>query len=79
MTAIPWIMQRLRSKACAAMFDLFGERVPDHVCLHLVRRWDNPQPGLAFVPLGRNSEDILDACDETHGPGIPRVIDIDKE
>ena len=71
--------QRLWQGFVPAMFDLFGERVPDHVCLHLVRRWDNPQPGLAFVPLGRNSEDILDACDETHGPGIPRVIDIDKE
>lgn len=71
--------QRLWQGFVPAMFDLFGERVPDHVCLHLVRRWDNPQPGLAFVPLGRNSEDILDACDETHGPGIPCVIDIDKE
>lgn len=71
--------QRLWQGFVPAMFDLFGERVPDHVCLHLVRRWDNPQPGSAFVPLGRNSEDILDACDETHGPSIPRVIDIDKE
>ena len=71
--------QRLWQGFVPAMFDLFGEQVPDHVCLHLVRRWDNPQPGLAFVPLGRNSEDILDACDETHGPSIPRVIDIDKE
>lgn len=71
--------RRLWQGFVPAMFDLFGERVPDHVCLHLVRRWDNPQPGLAFVPLGRNSEDILDACDETHGPSIPRVIDIDKE
>lgn len=73
------IGQRLWQGFVPAMFDLFGEQVPDHVCLHLVRRWDNPQPGLAFVPLGRNSEDILDACDETHGPSIPRVIDIDKE
>ena len=71
--------QRLWQGFVPAMFDLFGERVPDHVCLHLVRRWDNPQPGLAFVPLGRNSEDILDACDETHGLSIPCVIDIDKE
>lgn len=59
-----------------AMFDLFGEQVPDRVCLHLVRRRDNPQPGLAFVPLGRSRDEILDAFDETHGSSIPRVVDI---
>ena len=73
------IGSRLWQGFVPAMFDLFGEQSPDHICLHLVRRRDNPQPGLTFVPLGRNSADILDACDETHGPSIPRVIDIDKE
>ena len=62
-----------------AMFDLFGEQSPDHICLHLVRRRDNPQPGLTFVPLGRSRDEIPDAFNETHGPSIPRVIDIDQE
>lgn len=62
-----------------AVFDLFGEQVPDHICLHLVRRWDNPQPGLAFVPLGRGRDEILDAFNETHGSSISRVVDIGGE
>lgn len=71
--------QRLWQGFVPAMFDLFGEQSPDHVCLHLVRRRDNPQPGLTFVPLGRSRDEIPDAFNETHGPSIPRVIDIDQE
>lgn len=73
------IGQRLWQGFVPAMFDLFGEQSPDHICLHLVRRRDNPQPGLAFVPLGRSRDEILDTFNETHGPSIPRVIDIDQE
>ena len=71
--------QRLWQGFVPAMFDLFGEQSPDHICLHLVRRRDNPQPGLTFVPLGRSRDEIPDAFNETHGPSIPRVIDIDQE
>lgn len=73
------IGRRLWRGFVPAMFDLFGEKVPDHVCLHVVRRRDNPQPGLTFVPLGRSRDEILDAFDEMYGPSIPRVIDIDQE
>lgn len=73
------IGSRLWQGFVPAMFDLFGEQSPDHICLHLVRRRDNPQPGLTFVPLGRSRDEIPDAFNETHGPSIPRVIDIDQE
>ena len=33
--------------------------LPDHVCLHLIRRRDNPKPDLVYVPLGRSTEQIL--------------------
>lgn len=49
-----------------AMLDLFGEQVPDHVCLHLVRRRDDPESRLAFVPLGRDWKEISDFSDDAH-------------
>ena len=59
-----------------AMLDLFGEQAPDHVCLRLIRRRDNPEPGTAFVPLGRDREEILDSIDKTHGASMARDTDI---
>lgn len=44
-----------------AVGDLFGQQTPDHVCLHLIRRRDNPKPDLVYVPLGRSAEQILHA------------------
>lgn len=71
--------RRLWQGFVPAMFDLFGEKVPDHVCLHLVRRWDNPQPGLTFVPLGRGREEILDSVNKSHETSMTHNTDIGKQ
>lgn len=54
-----------------SMLDLFGQKVPDHVCLHLVRRRDDPYPGCGFVPLGRSVQEILESSEKPHDDNIP--------
>lgn len=53
-----------------AMLDLFGQQIPDRVCLHLVRRRNDPYPGCRYVPLGRAAEKILESFDKSHDDNI---------
>ena len=54
-----------------SMLDLFGQEVPDHVCLHLARRRDDPYPGCGFVPLGRSVQEILESSEKPHDDDLP--------
>lgn len=44
-----------------AMRDLFGEQAPDHLCLHIVARDDNPDGPVRYVPLGPSAQEVLDS------------------
>lgn len=44
-----------------AMLDLFGEQAPDHLCLHIVARDDNPDGRVRYVPLGPSAQEVLDS------------------
>ncbi len=43
-----------------AMLDLFGEQSPDHLCLHIVARDDDPDGPVRYVPLGPSAQEVLD-------------------
>ena len=72
------VRRGLWNRFVPAVGDLFGQQTPDHVCLHLIRRRDNPKPDLVYVPLGRSTEQILHAFDQSHDPSMSYDTDIDN-